>query len=292
MPIFRNVVSFQKHFVAKETDIYIASIPKTGSTWLKSLLYSIVNRSNQAISESPLLTHHPQQLVYSLETDIYSEAFDYPRPHHLDELVSPRLLSTHVPYTSLPESIKTSDCRILYICRNPFDTLVSSYHFHIAYIKNFINKEDLVIPSFEDTFEDFCEGIILFGPFFEHVLGYWKMSLEQPDKVLFLKYEDLKEDPAYHLKRVADFIGMSFSPQEESEGVIKQIVDLCSIKTMKELDVNKNGVINKFFEKKSYFRKGEIGDWTNHFTPSMVERMTKLMEEKLEGTGLSFKLLA
>ncbi|KAL2927850.1 Cytosolic sulfotransferase 15 [Bienertia sinuspersici] len=59
---------------------------------------------------------------------------------------------------------------------------------------------------------------------------------------------------------------------------------------MKELDVNKNGVINKFYEKKSYFRKGEIGDWTNHFTPFMVERMTKLMEEKLEGTGLSFKL--
>ncbi|KAL2926354.1 Cytosolic sulfotransferase 12 [Bienertia sinuspersici] len=95
--------------VAKDTDIYIASIPKTGSTWLKSLLYSIVNRSNQTISESPLLTHHPHQLVYSLETDVYSVAFDYSRPHHLDELVSPRLLSTHVPYMSLPESFKTSN---------------------------------------------------------------------------------------------------------------------------------------------------------------------------------------
>ncbi|KAL2927852.1 Cytosolic sulfotransferase 3, partial [Bienertia sinuspersici] len=132
------------------------------------------------------------------------------RPHHLDELVSPRLLSTHVPYTSLPESFKTSKCRILYICRNPFDTLVSAYHFIRSVLKNYKKEEDLVIPSFEDTFEDFCEGKFLFGPFLEHVLQCWKMSLEQPYKVLFLKYEDLKDDPAYHLKRIANFIGFSF----------------------------------------------------------------------------------
>ncbi|KNA11073.1 hypothetical protein SOVF_138430 [Spinacia oleracea] len=290
--LFRNVVTFQKHFVAKHTDIIITSLPKTGSTWLKSLLFAVVNRANHPINQSPLLTCHPQELVYSLETDVYSEAFPYPRPHHLNEVKPPRLLSTHVPYTSLPESIKTSECRLLYICRNPLDTLVSSYYFFQEYMKKFQEKkQDFATKrSLGDTFEDFCNGKSLFGPSFEHVLGYWNMSLERPDKVLFLKYEDLKDDPELHLKRLAEFIGMPFSPKEENEGVIKQIVELCCIKTMKE--VNKSGVINKFFEKKSYFRKGEVGDWTNHLTPSMVERMNKLMEEKLEGSGLSFKLLS
>jgi hypothetical protein len=37
------------------------------------------------------------------------------------------------------------------------------------------------------------------------VLGYWKASLERPDKVLFLKYEDLKEDIISNLKKIAGF---------------------------------------------------------------------------------------
>ncbi|KMT20765.1 hypothetical protein BVRB_1g007330 [Beta vulgaris subsp. vulgaris] len=289
-PKFRNVLTFQKHFVAQDTDIFVTSLPKTGTTWLKSLLFAIINRLKYPIDQNPLLTHHPQELVYNLESGVYGEALAYPHPCHLKELLSPRVFGTHIPYTCLPESIKTSECRILYICRNPLDTLVSRYYFIPQYAK--ITKEDDLVPNgFENFFEDYFDGKCLFGPFFEHVLEYWKLSLEQPNKVLFLKYEDLKDDPTYQLKRVAEFIGMPFSIQEESEGVIKQIIELCNIKNMKELEVNKSGVVGKYFEKKSFFRKGEVGDWTNHFTPNMVERMKKLMEDKLEGTGLSFKLL-
>uniref|UniRef100_A0A803NB03 Sulfotransferase n=1 Tax=Chenopodium quinoa TaxID=63459 RepID=A0A803NB03_CHEQI len=241
----QNVPRFQRHFHARDTDLIIGSLPKTGTTWLKSLLFAIVNRAHYSGNhhQNPLLENHPHELVYSLETDVYNKAFVYPRPHHLNELSSPRLLSTHLPYVSLPESIRTS--------------------------------------ILGDFFEAFCEDRIPFGPFFDHAVGYWKASLEQPDKVLFLKYEELKDDPTVQLKRLAEFVSMPFTSQEESDGVIQQIIEMCSIKSMKELDVNKSGVINKLFDKKSYFRKCEVGDWTHHFTPPMVEKMKKLMDEKL-----------
>ncbi|XP_057520262.1 cytosolic sulfotransferase 5-like [Amaranthus tricolor] len=293
----KNVIAFQTQFHARDSDIFIASIPKTGSTWLKSLLFSIVNRTTKH-TQNPLLVNHPQELVYSLETDVYGNAFAYPRPHHLDELPSPRLLSTHLPYASLPESIKVSNCRVLYIARNPLDTLVSLYYFSIGVMNKYFSK-DLIkrfismfypIPSMDDFFEACCEEKIPFWPFFDHVIGYWKASLEEPNKVLFVKYEDMKEDATYELKKIAQFVGMPFTTQEENEGVIEEIIEMCSIKSMKQLEVNKNGVINELFEKKSYFRKGEVGDWTHHFTPPMIEKMKKLMDEKLQGTGLSFKL--
>lgn len=85
---------------------------------------------------------------------------------------------------------------------------------------------------------------------------------------------------------------LPFSSQEESEGVIEKIIELCSINKLKELEVNKNGVLNNIYEKNTFFRKGEVGDWANFLTPPMVEKMNKLMEEKLEGTGLSFRLLS
>ena len=40
-----NVMCFQQHFEAHDDDIIIASFPKTGSTWLKSLVFSILNRA-------------------------------------------------------------------------------------------------------------------------------------------------------------------------------------------------------------------------------------------------------
>ncbi|KAL9237877.1 hypothetical protein vseg_012374 [Gypsophila vaccaria] len=294
----KSVLAFQRHFHARDTDLFIASLPKCGTTWLKSLLFAVVNRGRQSDGQSPLLVNHPHELVYSLETDVYGGAFDYPRPHHLSELPSPRLLSTHLPYTSLPESIKTSNCRILYISRNPLDMLVSLYYFSMNAIKKYLSvniwRRIMGVfykpPSKEDFFRALYEEKFPFGPFFENVIGYWKMSLERPDKVLFLKYEEMKEDPSRYLKNIAEFVGMPFSAEEEAEGVITQIMELCSIKNMKELDVNKSGVINELFEKKTYFRKGEVGDWTRHFSPSMAEKITKLMAEKLDGTGLTFKL--
>ncbi|KMT07675.1 hypothetical protein BVRB_6g147980 [Beta vulgaris subsp. vulgaris] len=288
--MFKNTLMFQRHFQARDNDLIVASFPKTGTTWLISILYSVVNRFKHPIKQSPLLINHPHELVCSLEYDIYGHAFDNPRPHHLNELPSPRLFHTHLSYMTLPESIKISGCRILYITRNPLDTLVSMMYFVMKPLKEIVG-EDVKLPSIEDCFEDFCEGKFVHGPFFEHVIEYWKHSVEQPKKVLFLKFEDLKKDPVLQLKRVAEFVGMPFTQREESEYCIKEIIEFCSINNLKELEGNKTGVINKIYDKKSYFRKGEVGDWTNHITPAMVEKMTKLMEEKLQGTGLSFQLL-
>ncbi|XP_074270708.1 cytosolic sulfotransferase 13-like [Silene latifolia] len=237
--LLARILQLQRHFLARDSDLIITGLPKTGTTWLKSLLFTIVNRAIYPVNQNPLLKNHPQELVYNLESDIYGEAFEYPRPQHLVELPSPRLLSTHLPYTSLPESMRTSNCRLLYICRNPLDALTSLFHFGMSYLKYANSKE---VFRVEDLFDDFCASRSIFGPFFEHVVTYWKMSLEQPEKVLFLKYEDLKDDPKHHLKRVAEFIGMPFTPFEESQNFIDQIIEFCSIGNMKELEVNKNGV--------------------------------------------------
>ncbi|ESR55771.1 hypothetical protein CICLE_v10022534mg [Citrus x clementina] len=51
-----GVISFQKHFQAEESDIILVPYRKSGTAWLKTLTFSIVNRSRYAIENSPLLT--------------------------------------------------------------------------------------------------------------------------------------------------------------------------------------------------------------------------------------------
>lgn len=135
----------------------------------------------------------------------------------------------------------------------------------------------------------YCRGVIGYGPFWDNVLGYWKESLKRPQKVLFLMYEDLKEDIIFQMKRLAEFMSLPFSLEEESEGVIEDISRLCNFNNMRELAANKTGKSYRQFENKTFFRRGEVGDWINHFTPDMVERLNKVIEEKLGGSGLAFK---
>ncbi|KAF7846050.1 hypothetical protein BT93_L5441, partial [Corymbia citriodora subsp. variegata] len=224
LDVVPNVIAFQRHFEAKHKDIILASQPKSGTTWLKALVFSIVNRSRFNISNTPVLTSNPHDLIPFLEVQLYGSKL---RPD-LDGLAEPRLFATHIPYPSLPESIKQSDCRIIYICRNPLDTVVSSWHFFVKKV----GSEDQLECSLEEHFEAYGQGKISFGPFWEHMLGYWKESLKRPHKVLFLKYEDLKEDIVGNLKKVAEFVGLPFTEEEEEGGVIEEIAKMCSLNTL------------------------------------------------------------
>ncbi|XP_050233934.1 cytosolic sulfotransferase 15-like [Mercurialis annua] len=276
-----HVISFQKHFQAQHQDIIVASVPKCGTTWLKALTFSIVNRTRYDFSTTPLLSSNPHHLVPFLEVDLFAKK-DVP---DLTTIRSPRLFATHMPYAALPESIKSSGASVVYICRNPFDAVVSLTH-HLAAFKSDSEVQTLI----EEAFEKYFNGVVGFGPFWEHVLGYWKESLEKPNKVLFLKYEDLKEDIVGEVKRIGEFIGYPFSEEEERRGVIQEIAKLCSFSNLKELEVNKSGAYLEVYPHNAFFRKGNVGDWADYISPPLKQRLENLMQEKLGGSGLSFKL--
>lgn len=190
-----------------------------------------------------------------------------------------------MPYHSLPDSIKTSKCRIVYVCRNPFDTFVSLWHFYLQFEVSKGTSPDK--EMMEGYVNKYCAGVSPFGPYEDHVLGYWKESKENPKHVLFIEYEGLKKEPKDHLKKLAEFVGCPFSEEEEKENVIDKIIELCSLKSMKEMEVNKNGKFYVWVENKALFRKGEVGDWSNHLTSSMAKQFDQILE-KLKEAGFSF----
>ncbi|KAK1282513.1 hypothetical protein QJS10_CPB22g00164 [Acorus calamus] len=94
---------------------------------------------------------NPHEYVAHLEVQLYA---NYRIPN-LDALPPPRLLATHIPYSSLPESTRDSDCRIVYISHDIKDMLVFLWHF--------LNEDQngLHEPySLEEAFESYCDGTI------------------------------------------------------------------------------------------------------------------------------------
>ncbi|KAI3760551.1 hypothetical protein L1987_50947 [Smallanthus sonchifolius] len=272
----------QQTFNAKPSDIFICSSPKTGTTWLKALAFAIITRQQFNQSTSPLLTTVPHECIPYLEKDLEQIKQN-------QNNTSFPLVSTHLPYTLLPNSIIASNCKIVYIYRNIKDVIVSYY--------NFVRKAfniPLEDAPFEEAFNEFYQGISWYGPYWDHILGYWKASQERADgQILFLKYEDMKSDITSNVKRLAEFIGHPFSIQEERAGVIDDIIKLCSFENLSNLEVNKSGKHRPdtpvAIENRHYFRKAKDGDWKKYFTDEMVVKIDELVDEKLSGTGLVLK---
>ncbi|OMO72137.1 hypothetical protein COLO4_27812 [Corchorus olitorius] len=280
----QKILTCQNQFEARDSDIILVTSPKCGTTWLKAMAFALVNRTkfNPKSTQHPLLSNNPQELVPCLEF-----AFESPKPNGVDSspLPTPRLFSTHLPLVSMPESVKKSDCscKIVYLCRNPKDTFVSLFHWEIK-----LRTEEMRSNLLEETFQNFCRGVSLYGPFWDHALGYWKQSLENPERVLFLRYEEMKEEPGNQLRKLADFIGCPFSKEEESFNVVHQISKLCSFDHLSNLEVNRTGKLSYGYNNSAFFRRGEVGDWKNHLTPQMAQKLDQISKEKWGDSGLTF----
>nr|GLL35455.1 flavonol sulfotransferase-like [Ipomoea trifida] len=281
--VINALLALQQHFKPHPNDVLLASYPKSGTTWLMALLFSIVNRAtyNHDDMMHPLLNSNPHELVPSLLT--------YPTNPRPPESL---LFHTHFAYSSLPEQIRNSSCRIVYVFRDPKDVFVSFWHFF-----NKLRPKDSSSISLQEAFNQFSRGASPYGPYWDHVIGYYKASIQFPNKVFFVRYEDMKTETVFHVKRLAEFVGWPFSEEEENEGVVQKITDLCSFEKLSNLEVNKNGsYIRKLPTGRTvsvihnaFFRKGEIGDSNNHLSEEMREILDQITEDKFKEIGSARK---
>nr|GMD80374.1 cytosolic sulfotransferase 12-like [Ipomoea batatas] len=273
----------QQHFQAQHSDIILCTLPKCGTTWLKALVFALTTRKQFPVSQQthPLLTTSPQDLIPYMELSYARQNSppDFPTMNN-----GIRVFSTHLPLELLPKSVGESKCKLIYLCRNAKDTFVSFWHF-MNKLKGEIGGLGEI--PFPEAFDKYCRGASHYGPFWDHILGYWKESLENPSKVLFLKYEEIKKEPEVQLRRIAAFLGSPFSKEEEEGDVVGGISRLCSFESLSNMEVKKTGKGLLFGNSNNgYFRKGKVGDWRNHLTNEMATRLDLIVEETFKGTGL------
>merc|ERR1712241_535742 len=111
-------------------------------------------------------------------------------------------------------------------------------------------------------FEDYAtnlysKGKVLCGSFFEHINDAWKNCGHPNFK--FLWYEDMIEDMPKMIKEIAEFANVQLS-----EDQVKKLAEHCNFKNFKE-NSTVNGKSYLPAKNGSFIRKGQVGDWKNHF---------------------------
>ncbi|KAJ1287197.1 hypothetical protein BS78_03G412300 [Paspalum vaginatum] len=190
-----------------------------------------------------------------------------------------------MPLSLFPMSIRAANAaRAVYVCRESKDAFVSWWHFATKLVGG-ENNTDL-----ESSLSMFVRGLSPYRPFWEHCLEYWRQSVTRPNKILFLKYENMIAEPVKHVKRMAMCLGVLFSAKEEEDRVPEKVVRLCSFDKLSGLPANQSGQTictrNMVLERSVFFRKGKVGDWANRMTQDMGRKIDRVTEEKLNGSGL------
>ena len=190
----------------------------------------------------------------------------------------PRVIKSHLRYEYFEKNIEEDGMKVVLVFRNPKDTLVSFYHFY---------RMNKVLGCFTGSWQDFLELVkckrLHFGDLFDWYKDWW--SKRNQENILVVKYEDMVKDCAAVVRKMADFFNKNID-----DDIVKEIVDACSIKSMRSnplttLDI-KGGPIDP--KVGNFYRKGEIGDWKNHFTEEDSKWIDALCAEHLEPIGLTF----
>lgn len=253
----------EKEFVAKDGDVFVVTYPRSGTTWTEQMVHLLVNngvqgeqRITDAVPWLETLPHRPNGMHEFLKT-----------------LPQRRLFTSHLPYPLMPR-LKDTTAKIVYVARNPKDVAVSTY-FH--------NQSKVGYEgTWDEHFQLFLTKDVGFGPYFDHVMPWWEAS--QHDKnILFLKYEDMKNDHAGNVARIASFLDLHADSQ-----LIDKVVGLSSFKSMSSGESTNFTWVPQREGVPTHFRKGDIGDWRNQFSEEQSQQLDALYMEKMKGTGLQF----
>ena len=119
-----------------------------------------------------------------------------------------RIYKTHAPVQLLSGSgdlagtgsaIKRK-VRAIVVTRNPKDACVS-FFYHSRNVKPLQYS-----GPWHDFVQRYTRGDVPYGNFWAWHLGWWRERQRDPERVLWLHYEDMKRDPVREATRVAKFL--------------------------------------------------------------------------------------
>uniref|UniRef100_G3MPM7 Sulfotransferase domain-containing protein n=1 Tax=Amblyomma maculatum TaxID=34609 RepID=G3MPM7_AMBMU len=276
-------------YMPRPDDIFIATYPKSGTTWVQYLVLSILKKGEPP--ETPV--------------DFYlaSPFLEMMGAEAAEKMQRPGLLKVHLPFHWTPYS---ADAKYICIARNPYDVCVSFYY----YIKGLTPKYVKDV-SFERFHELFIAGKFSWGDYFDHLLSWYRHRESQ--NVLFMTYEMLKKDTKRCVLKIADFLGEEYGNDlRKDPALLRRVLENCSLKNMasvfndsmatmkknllnlppekalrsvqvlRELDIPNGG----FHKNEGLIRKGLVGGWRSLFTPEQIERPKSGLRKKLDGTDV------
>ena len=275
--------------------IWIASYPKSGNTWIRSLLASYLFSKNGSFNFN-LLKHINQFSVGSLSTNLTKGSDNEDRisknwiPHQVfinrDKKI--HFLKTHnalctINSNKFTDKLNTAAC--IYIVRDPRNLVTSlSHHYELDYknaIKFITNKRKIIFPkSFNNKKNDYRDFNFI-GDWSGHY-NSWKNISFCPIKII--KYEDLLTDTRNIFISILKFIS-KFTKFEFNDEKIINTLKTTNFDNLRRIETEENFeetvISTKTNKKVKFFYLGKDNDWRKLLDKSTVLKIEEKFKSEM-----------
>ena len=272
--------------------IWLASYPKSGNTWLRFYIISLLmgKQTNLNLNHLRAIMNYPHSTQFE---DLVSDLFDFDEiaknwitsQNKINSNKNIRFFKTHNMLGKFRGNLFTNSENTLgsiYIVRDPRNVVTSvKNHYSLSNYEEatkFIFNENQVL-SLSDRQKDLYLKSKKF-PLTQFV-GSWKthyLSWKNMKKnYLLVRYEDLVESPKNEFTKIADFVG-NLLKLKFTEDQIDNAISLSSFDKLEKMEKD-NGFTESTFDKdgkrNKFFFLGPKNDWKkilNNNTSSLIEK--------------------
>jgi hypothetical protein len=227
----RAPLVWMRHQSLRPNDVFFASYPRSGSTWLRFVLFeSIAGQSSGFgnVNESiPDVKEHKTGLPLMPDGG--------------------RLIKTHEVYH--PEYKKA-----VYLVRDPRDVALSEYADQTA-----LGLVEQPLDDYLKVF--FTKGVNPFASWSGHVNSWLNAPLSN-EQLLVVKFEDLRRDTAAGVADIIRFFGIV-----PNEAQIRNAVANNSVERMK---AKEKETPQRASKKGQFIRSGSVGGWRGKLTDAQI----------------------
>jgi len=273
--------------------IWIASYPKSGNTWIRSLLSTYLY-SNDGIFNFDLLKKinqfpSKQYLKFFLKdfkdikkvSDYWIAAQD--RINLFND--KPIFLKTHSALCTLENNSftnKNNTKAVIYVVRDPRNLITSlSHHYSMNMEKAYffiINKQQMTMAS-DWGKDDFGIASVL-GNWSTHYKS-WRNIKFAP--ILVVKYEDLLNNTNNTFKSILNFLSRLIDIMIDEKKIINT-VNSCSFETLAEKEKTE-GFDEAIDSNKKFFYLGKKNNWKNLLDPEMEKKTREAFLKEMKELG-------
>ena len=275
--------------------IWIASYPKSGNTYLRSFLASYYF-SKKGKFDFNLLMNIPQfpsirfsQRDFLSFSDASKNWITNQKYFFNKEKIF--FLKTHNSLNKFDNFEFTTENETLgaiYIVRDPrniISSMCNHYSFNFEYA--FEKMSDKNASLSEKASNGDCSNFTFLGPWSDHYKS-WKNN--DKFKILFIKYEDLKENKEMIFKKVIDFIEelkgnkkVKFNENKFFNSISS--TNFVNLKNKEKNEGFEESKINSLGKKIDFFNMGFKNDWRKLLPQNIVKKINQQFSEELNELG-------
>jgi hypothetical protein len=267
--------------------VWIASYPKSGNTWTRHFLHSLIrsNEKHDINKMNALTTGDSGHLWYKpfIEKPLEEwtqEDVAAARPRAIrkiadsaDGLVFVKTHNAMVKHLGTPTIEPSVTAGAIYIVRNPLDVAISFAAFLGADIDKAItsmNEEGACVPQGDKQVYQY------YGSWAEHVESWTRRAVRQ---LHVMRYEDMLDKPLETFGRLAAFLRL-----EPTRRQLEAAIEASSFDKLKEQE-EEFGFKEKPETAEKFFREGKSGQWRETLTASQIERIVAANRPQMERFG-------